>query len=167
MERLGPPEPGAEEAVRELLRHYREASAAEIETAGALLRKVAPSGEREIWLSGRPLTVNAERILAGAALLGGWAVVREPGAGVSAATFLWARPTLHSETRSGLDGLFSELRARAPRRRPTRWLERRLARLRLVWVEGPDEPLGRAGVEAELRKSGSGAAVLPFPGGEW
>lgn len=131
--------------------------------ARRLLATLGAPAQREVWLSWAPLE-GPERLLAAAALLGGWAVFREPGAAVHPATFAWARPTLVSGGAAELAALADGLEALAPRWRRERWLRRRLARLRAWIVTGaaPSAELSR-----RLAKLAPGARVLPLTEAGW
>ena len=62
--------------------------------ASELVARLGSGPERDVWISSRRLELAPERIAALAALVGGWAVVREPCEPLPAETFAWARPTI-------------------------------------------------------------------------
>jgi len=145
-----------------------DAPAAAVARAGRLLRLMpSPAGStRPVWISQRPLDHEAERTLAVAALLGGWAVVREPsGSGAGAWIFAWARPTLLSGTGRELAELLAALERQAPRWGRRRWLRRHLRRLDTVWIE----PGGEGSDDLSERFDALGVAprLLSFPSGRW
>ncbi len=117
----------------------------------------APSG-RDIWISSAPLAED-ERTLATAALLGGWAVFRDPAEALHPATLAWARPTLVSGDDAALAALAAGLGALAPRWRRQRWLRQRLGRLRAWIVTGgaPDEQIA-----SHLQALAPGARLVPL-----
>ena len=150
---------------RELLEALAGASEEDRRRGEALAAAAGPGRRRDVWLSARPLDRPAELALACAALAGGWAVVRDPGEGVPASTFAWARPTLASGSPPELDELTERLGAMAPRWGARRWLSRRLRRLRLVWVEGDDADPGPW--RERFASLGAEARVVCFPPGRW
>ncbi len=153
---------------RHLLAILATATAAELAAARQLLAHLGGASGREIWISTRPLDGGAERQLALAALLAGWAIVREPGERLHPDLFAWARPTLLSGTGAELGELLRGFAAAAPRFGAARWLRRRLHRLQVVLIEEAGEGAGeRAGLAAQLRELGGVARVLPFPDCGW
>lgn len=158
-------DPGPRGAVPEalLLAALAPVAAAESRLAELLAAKLATAGEREIWLSSAPLEERAERIAARAALIGGWAVVREPGERLHPETVLWARPTLIVDAAPALLELAAAIDRRAPRLGRARWLRRRLGRLRhLLVTAGDPDPVGAA-----FAALGAPGRVLPFPPDGW
>jgi len=121
------------------------------------------NGQRDVWLSWAPID-RQEEVLAAAAYLGGWAVLREPGESIHPATFAWARPTIVTGDGAALAALAESLTAMAPRWGRERWLRRRLARLRACIVTGaaPSVELAR-----RLQGLAPAARVLPLPEAGW
>lgn len=119
--------------------------------------------QRDVWLSWAPLD-RREAVLAAAALLGGWAVFREPGEAIHPATFAWARPTIASGDEAALAALAHGLTAMAPRWRRERWLRRRLARLR-AWIVTGEAP--SAELSQRFQSLAPDARVLPLPEAGW
>lgn len=152
--------PGAETAVEFLA---ALAGADEGERAGArvLLDRLGRGPEREVWISFRPFD-RLERTVATAALLGGWAVLREPADPLPPATFAWARPTVLIAPAASVERLLAGTAAEAPRACRARWLRRRLARLRAVVVE---EGVAMAPLAERLRALGATAEVLSLDAG--
>lgn len=126
--------------------------------AAALAARLGAGPERDVWISSRPLEDVAERVLLATALIGGWAVVREPVSPLPAETFAWSRPTILSGPASELVGLLERFAALAPRWGAARWRRRRLARLRAVVVGEEVERL-----PALLADLGSSARVVLLP----
>lgn len=131
--------------------------------AEELAARTGGGAEREIWLSCAPLDSAAERIAARAALLGGWAVVREPGERIHPETLLWARPTVIVGSSEELETLVTAVGEQAPRWGRARWLRRRLGRLRLVLATGGDAEAATG----SLRALGAPVRVLPFAPHGW
>jgi hypothetical protein len=147
------------ELLRELV---RPPAAEEAAAASALVERLGPASERDVWISSAALDAPRERILRLGALAGGWAVLREPATPLPAATLLWARPTLLAGDGGELGALLEAATAEAPRWRAASWLRRRLARIRAVVAAG-----GEREVEARLAALGLRVRVLPFPEGRW
>ena len=174
LDQSAPPAGAVLEAARvELLDAIRDATSEEIEQARALSAVVGDPAraEREIWISTRPLARREERCLLLAGTLAGWAIVREASEGPAAALALWARPTLLSDDEAELVALCGAMAGEAPRWRRQRWLERHLARLRIVLVEGggsveavASELVRLAALEERARHR---RRVLSFPRAGW
>ncbi len=155
---------------RELLDRLTEVGEGEERLARALLAELGPAPERDIWISWRPLSAAPERVLALAALLGGWALLREPGEMLPPSTFAWARPTVLAGEADELATLLAGFESIAPRPFRGRWLRRRSARLRAVVVDGDGKsssPIAPDAINERLASLGSKARILPFPGPGW
>jgi hypothetical protein len=160
----GAPGPAALDAPRRWLARLAGAGASEVAAARALLERLGPGPQRDVWLSWRALDAGGERALALAALAGGWAVLREPADPLPASTFAWARPTVVCASAAELDRLADDFAAASPRFLAARWRRRRLARLRaLLFEAGADAP-ARA---ARWRELGARPLVLSFPSDGW
>lgn len=153
------PQPDAPAAATDFLAALAAALDAEAPAARDLLAGLGPGGGRDAWLSWAPLA-GAEPTLAVAALLGGWAVLREPGDAPHPATFAWARPTIASGDPAALAALAAGLEGLAPRWRRARWLAKRLGRLRAWIVTG-----GSLGTDlaARLVALAPAARIFPLP----
>jgi len=153
------------DAVREAVAVLAGAGDAEWRAAERLAAHV-PSGHapRPIWLSSRAATPQADGPWLRAAVVGGWAVLRDPVEGPPAPTFLWARPTLAIGAEPELTALLEAVGGLAPARRAERWRARHLARLETLIVE-PGE--GAGGLETTLERLGLALRVVRLPAGEW
>jgi hypothetical protein len=125
----------------------------------------APAGERDVWISWRPLEVREEAALAGFAIRSGAAILAERSDRLPVGLFVWARPTIVSAAAAELEAVLAGIAAEAPRFLRRRWLRQRVGRLRLVLVEGE---AGAAEVERIHRRlqellPGAAASVRPFP----
>jgi hypothetical protein len=131
-----PPALGSERLPWETLRSWvaEDERGARPATAADLLAELGRGAIRDVWIASGPADDRFERVLAHAALAGGWAVLREPALPVPAATLLWARPTLIAGRAAELAELLAAAAAEAPRWGARRWLRRRLARLRALVV---------------------------------
>ncbi|HSM14125.1 MAG TPA: hypothetical protein VLA66_08655 [Thermoanaerobaculia bacterium] len=149
------------DSLRELLRVLVEGELDGLgPRASSLASRLGSGPERDIWISSRPLALAAERVLLATALLGGWAVVREPVSPLPPETFAWARPTILSGAVGEVRDLLEGFGALAPRWGAARWRRRRLARLRAVIL---DEEEGGEPISARLAGLGSSARVVPLP----
>lgn len=146
-------------AAAEFLRALVAIEGTERSAAKRLLAAV-PVRPRQIWLTTGALDRFADRVVAVAALAGGWAVVHEPGEEIHPATFAWARPTIVGGGEDELLALLTGLEALAPRWRPRAWTARRLTRLAALVVERGGD---RTAIESRLRSLGGAAAVLSIP----
>jgi hypothetical protein len=130
---------------REAVEQLRAAGDDEARSARGLLESLGPGAQRDIWISWRPFELRAERVALVAAALGGWAILREPGAALHPSVLAWARPTVLIGGAGELEALLAGFEAEAPRPFGARWLRRRLARLRAIVVDDgePAEALAR------------------------
>jgi len=131
------------------------------------LRLAPPPGERDVWISWRPLA-GEERRLAAAAVASGAAIAVERREAFPVDLVLWARPTLLSAPAGDIAHLFERIDAEAPRWRRRAWCRQKLGRLRAVLVEGMVDPAAIERLAADLRRlypeGAEGAAtVRPFP----
>lgn len=122
----------------EAVERLRNAGEDECRSARALLDALGPGPGRDIWISWRSFENRRERVALLAATLGGWAILREPGDGLHPSVLAWARPTLLIGGAGELEELLAGFEAEAPRAFRSRWLRRRLARLRAVMIDDDD-----------------------------
>ena len=149
---------------RELLAALLAAGEGAAGRARRLLDRLGPAPARDVWISWRPLAASAEVDAALAALLGGWAVLREPAEPLPPSTFAWARPTLLVGPAAELESLLVGFEASAPRVFRSRWLRRRLARLRALVVE---DAAAARGLAERVGRLGGHVEVVTWPDGEW
>lgn len=149
---------------REVVEQLRTAGEEELRSARALLGTLGSGPARDIWISWRPFDLREERVTLLAAVLGGWAILREPGDALHPSVLAWARPTVLVGGAAELEALLAGFEAEAPRAFRARWLRRRLARLRSIVIDddAPVESLAR-----RLVGLGATAGVVSPPAAGW
>lgn len=155
---------GGAEVARDAVERLRGSSADEVKSAGALLDALGSGPGRDIWISWRPFELRRERVVLLAAALGGWAILREPGAGLHPSILAWARPTLLVGGATELEELLAGFEAEAPRAFRARWLRRRLARLRAVVI---DDDAASESLARRLVGLGAETGIVSPPADGW